>query len=534
MPEGRGKVMTDFRNLTTSAVVFALTLGLAWADFAASQPAENQAQNNQERQNKKGQGKNQDPNHKKGEGKQKKSGENQAKDAGKRGPTHVFAGDAPKHDYDIIMTRPTDRAVTFSLLGYKPGKAFIEYARDGQADFVKTPTFELKPETPVEIVVDSLEPDSKYNYRLSTRFSDNTEFKVAPEYSFHTQRKPGHAFSFAVQADSHLDQGTRPEIYELTLANMNAYHPDLMIDLGDTFMTDKYRDYKASQPQYMAQRYYFGLIGRATPVFLTLGNHDGERLDRYSPTGDSMAVWSNQLRTRLFPNPVPNGFYSGNEKEMPPLGKPQNYFEWKWGDAQFIVLDPFWPTRQRGRGDANGNWSRTLGDEQFHWLEKVLAESKSKYKFVFIHHLVGGLDESARGGSEAAAMYEWGGLGATNMEEFRAKRPGWSMPIQQLLVKHKVSVVFHGHDHFFARQDLDGLVYLLVPQPGHASSERMRPSDEYGYLKGDFLPPAGHVRVNVSAEFAAVEYVRTYLPQNETDQRKNAEVSYAFKITPSR
>jgi hypothetical protein len=306
-----------------------------------------------------------------------------------------------------------------------------------------------------------------------------------------------------------------------------------LIDLGDTFMTDKYRDYKASKPQYMAQRYYFGLIGRATPVFLTLGNHDGERLERYSPTGDSMAVWSNQLRTKLFPNPVPNGFYSGNETEIPPLGKLQNYFEWTWGDAQFIVLDPFWPTRQRGRGDTAGNWTRTLGDEQFHWLEKVLAGSKSKYKFVFIHHLVGGLDESARGGSEAAAMYEWGGLGATSMEEFREKRPGWSMPIHQLLVKQKVSVVFHGHDHFFAKQELDGVVYLLVPQPGHSSSERLRSSKEYGYKKGDFLPPAGHVRVNVAPDQAVVDYVRTYPPQNETAQQKNGKVSYTFKLAPT-
>ena len=533
--------MRRFRDISTSAAFFVLTMGLAWAGTAEDLSAETQQQKSQDQQNKKGQGKNQDPNRKKGEGKQKKGGENQkkgggnqAKDASKRGPAHVFAGDAPKHDYDLILTRPTDTAITFSLLGYQPGKAFLEYAEDGQSQMVRTPTVELKPDTPVEIVAGSLKPNTKYNYRVSTNFSNGVEFKAAPMYSFHTQRKPGSVFSFAVQADSHLDQGTRPEIYELTLANMNAYHPDLMIDLGDTFMTDKYRDYKASLPQYMAQRYYFGLIGRSTPVFLTLGNHDGERLDRYSPTGDSMAVWSNQLRTKLFPNPVPNSFYSGNEKEMPPLGKLQNYFEWTWGDAQFIVLDPFWPTRQRGRGDANGNWSRTLGDDQFHWLEKVLAGSKSKYKFVFIHHLVGGLDESARGGSEAAAMYEWGGLGATSMDEFRKNRPDWSMPIHQLLARHKVSVVFHGHDHFFAKQDLDGVVYLLVPQPGHSSSERMRSSEEYGYKKGDFLPPAGHVRVNITPEQAVVDYVRTYPPQNETAQRKNGEISYTFKVSPAR
>ena len=502
----------------TSLIFMGFCLPIAEIALANSQ---NQSQ---DPANKKGQRKNQ------GQNPNQKKGVNQAKDKSKRGPAHVFSGDAPKHDYDLIMTRPTDKSITFSILAYKPGQAYLEYSRNGRAEFVKTPTVELKPDMPVELVLGSIEPDMKYHYKLSTKFSESDGFKAAPQYSFHTQRKPGKAFSFAVQADSHMDQGTRPEIYQLTLENMNSYHPDLFIDLGDTFMTDKYRDYKAALPQYSAQRYYFGLVGRSTPIFLTLGNHDGERLDRYSPSGESMSVWSNQTRTKYFPNPVPNDFYTGNDKELQPLGKLQNYYEWKWGDAQFIVLDPFWPTKQRGRGDAEGNWTRTLGDDQFHWLEKVLSGSKTKYKFVFIHHLVGGLDESARGGSEAAAMYEWGGQGAMNMDEFRRNRPEWSMPIHQLLVKNQVSVVFHGHDHFFAKQDLDGIVYLLVPQPGHSSSERMRSAEAYGYKKGDFLPPAGHVRVSVSSDRAKFDYIRTYSPQYETNQHKNREIGYSFEI----
>jgi hypothetical protein len=39
------------------------------------------------------------------------------------------------------------------------------------------------------------------------------------------------------------------------------------------------------------------------------------------------------------------------------------------------------------------------------------------------------------------------------------------MPIHQLLVRNKVAAVFHGHDHLFAKQDLDGIVYQEVPQP---------------------------------------------------------------------
>ena len=44
-------------------------------------------------------------------------------------------------------------------------------------------------------------------------------------------------------------------------------------------------------------------------------------------------------------------------------------------------------------------------------------------------------------------------------------RPGWPAPIHQLLVQHRVSAVFHGHDHLYVNQQLDGIVYQEVPQP---------------------------------------------------------------------
>lgn len=83
----------------------------------------------------------------------------------------------------------------------------------------------------------------------------------------------------------------------------------------------------------------------------------------------------------------------------------------------------------------------------------------------FIHHLAGGFGKDARGGAEAAGLYEWGGHNPDGTDVFREKRPGWPLPIHDLLVRKGVSVVFHGHDHLYARQDLDGIVYQAVPQP---------------------------------------------------------------------
>ena len=106
------------------------------------------------------------------------------------------------------------------------------------------------------------------------------------------------------------------------------------------------------------------------------------------------------------------------------------------------------------------------------------------------------------------------------------------MPIHQLLVKHQVDAVFHGHDHFYARQELDGVAYIMVPQPGHQGGDRLRNVDEYGYIRGTFIPPSGHVRVRVDGAKATLEYVRAYLPQNQTGDRKNGDVADKLEMRP--
>ena len=70
---------------------------------------------------------------------------------------------------------------------------------------------------------------------------------------------------------------------------------DFLIDLGDTFMPDKYRDYHDSLKQYIAQRYYFDAA--KVPVRMITGNHDGE-LGRFRPmlAEESMATWARATR----------------------------------------------------------------------------------------------------------------------------------------------------------------------------------------------------------------------------------------------
>ncbi|MFO0877927.1 MAG: metallophosphoesterase [Gemmataceae bacterium] len=454
----------------------------------------------------------------------------QQKKKGGGGPKHVFSGPPPKHPFNVILARPTNHSMTVSVLAYQPTEAYLTYGAESGKFAEKSGVRSLKPGEPVEFVLKGLYPDTRYFYCLHTRTEDAKAFVLDHERSFHTQRKPGSPFVFTVQSDSHLDQGTRPAVYERALANALADRPDFHVDVGDTFMTDKYPMFKDAYPQYLAQRYYFGKIAHSAPLFLVLGNHDGERLDRYDGTASCMSVWSCLTRKKLFPNPYPDGFYTGNRTEVKHVGRVENYYAWEWGDALCVALDPFWTSGRVGKNRTDANWNRTLGKEQYDWLARTLANSKAKFKFVFIHHLVGGLDDSGRGGSEAAGLYEWGGKGKDNKDAFKERRPGWKLPIHQLLVQHKVSVVFHGHDHFYAHQELDDVKYVMVPQPGHQGSDRVRNVDDYGYIRGDFLPAPGHLRVTVTAEKATVEYVRAFLPQSETATRKNGQVGHKFTI----
>jgi hypothetical protein len=264
---------------------------------------------------------------------------------------------------------------------------------------------------------------------------------------------------------------------------------------------DKYPNFTGAAKQYDAQRYWFSRLGSQMSVFLCLGNHDGE-VGWPGRGGGDMATWSREHREANFPVIHPSDFYSGAPKKG-------LWYSYEWGDATFIILDPFVATSRKTRGDEDG-WNWTLGKDQFQWFAKTLKDSKSKFKFVFIHHLVGGFaGAEARGGVEAADRFEWG-----NKDEFPTQRPGWAEPIHAVMVKYGVTAMFHGHDHLYVRQEKDGVVYLEVPQPGNPRDNAKGTAERYGYKTGTILGGSGHIRVTVSPTSARISYVKS-LPDSD-------------------
>jgi len=442
----------------------------------------------------------------------------------------IFHTNVPDHPLDVILARPEKNSITVSLLAYEDADIQVAYGTRPDDCSLKSQVVRLTKGEPNHLLIPNLTEDTHYFYQvLYGRPGGQLEPRLPRE--FHTARPKGQSFRFTVQADSHLDGATVPEVYAQTLANIAADRPDFHIDLGDTFMNDKYMTYRDAQRQYIAQRYYFGLACQSVPLFLVLGNHDGEAGWRQGRDNEGMAAWSNATRKRYFANPFPDAFYTGNRSSVDPTGRLEDYYAWEWGDALFVVLDPFAYTTDKPRSDADG-WNWTLGREQYDWLRSTLEKSDARFKFVFLHHLVGGGGRDARGGVEAAPFFEWGGTSLDGKREFADKRPGWPAPIHQLLVKANVSAVFHGHDHLYARQALDGITYMEVPQPSHpAGHDVAKMASEYGYQAGKILGSPGHVRVTVGPGSGTIEFVHTGVASEDVSNR---QVQDTFAIVPQK
>lgn len=284
------------------------------------------------------------------------------------------------------------------------------------------------------------------------------------------------SFSFAVEADPHMDEQSDPNVYKQTLANIVKDKPTFLIDLGDTFMIDKLPNKSEDniRARYVLMKSYFDLLGNI-PLYLVVGNHDGE-------TGYDN-INSSKYRVQYFPT------------------NKYSYYSFEQNDSLFIVLDPYRFTTTKPNADG---WGWTLGKEQYDWLKNTLTTSKATHKFVFIHQLVGG-DNQGRGGTELARLYEWGGYNIDGSYGFDKNRHGWGKPIHELLVDNKVQIVFKGHDHFYAKQELDGLVYQTVPQPSHPG-DKINTATEYGYVNGKIIGGSGHLLVTVEGDNVKVEF----------------------------
>ncbi len=436
-----------------------------------------------------------------------------------------------------IVGSPTDMSISVSLLASANSEVYIEYGKATGNYLFHTNINNLLKDQPQSIELSNLEKDTLYHYRVCHKASGESVFSAGVEATFHTQRIPGSTFSFGIQGDSHperLGKMFDPSLYLVTMDNVKNSHPDFYLTMGDDFSIEGLIESNRLSQQavnqvYASQRDFLGLVGSSSSLFLINGNHEQSAKYLLDGTVNNAAVYAGNARTQYYPLPAPGTFYSGDTEQVPGIGLLKDYYAWGWGDALFVVIDPYWHSsvpvdNVAGGGAKRANmWDITLGDTQYKWFEKTLASSKARYKFVFAHHVLG----TGRGGIEEAGLYEWGGKNQKGTWEFDKTRPGWDLPIHQLMVKYGVTIFFQGHDHLFASQELDGVIYQSVPNPADPTYTAFN-SD--AYESGKVLPNSGFLNITVSADQVKVDYISSYLAKDENAGHKNGQVAYSYII----
>ncbi len=441
----------------------------------------------------------------------------------------------------VLLGCPTATSITANVMSEQSSDIYIEFGTKPGIYTEKTAIQNIAPTEPIEVLLDHLQPNSRWYYRLRYRNVGQTEFAAIAAQSFHTQRAPGSSFVFELQGDSHPERPQQfdASLYAQTLSLAAADSPDFYITMGDDFSVDTLPELtrKAVAQRYVLQRPYLALVGQRAPIFMVNGNHEQAAQFNLNGTAENVAVWAQTARNRLYPQPAPDSFYSGNGQLVEHIGFLRDYYAWTWGDALFVVIDPYWHSsvpvdnRLGERGKKRDMWGITLGDAQYQWLQQTLESSTAKYKFVLSHHVLG----TGRGGIEQADSFEWGGKNRRGDDEFANHRPSWALPIHALMVKNKVTAFFQGHDHVFAHQQLDGITYQTLPQPADPNYAL-----NYGdaYRSGDILPNSGRLRVTVSPVTVKVEYTVPHRQLGFRLQcariRRNMEISYWQRPCESR
>lgn len=446
----------------------------------------------------------------------------------------------------LVLGRVTDKSVTVSAVAKEAIEGYFEYGIATGNYSNNTELKKFNAGEPVETTFVNLQPNTQYFYRLQFRKTGQTDFTARPEARFHTQRAVGSTFTFAIQGDSHPErpQMSEPNLYARTLLNAAKDKPDFYICMGDDFSVAPIREvsFDAVAERYTLQRPFLGLIGQSAPVFLLNGNHEQASLFNFNQSDERhlLAVHVQNARNQFFPTPAPDNFYSGDTESLKGIGLRKDYCAWTWSDALFVILDNYWHSsaqvdsgfREQEAGGAKGGgrgqrdwWSLTLGDAQYQWFKRTLETSKAKYKFVFAHHVMG----SGRGGVDECHLYEWGGYGRNGVYEFKTRRPNWELPVHQLMAKHGVTIFFQGHDHLYCQQERDGIIYQEVPMP---ADHGYMTYNEERYQTGVKRPNSGHLRVTVSPENVKVEYVRSFLPKDETTLNKTGNIAHSYTVKP--
>jgi 3',5'-cyclic AMP phosphodiesterase CpdA len=336
---------------------------------------------------------------------------------------------------------------------------------------------------------EGLQPGTRYDYDVSIETDAQSE--VFYEGSTVTQREAGDDFAFAMLSDTHIgayltysNQGY-PETLTAISAEVAAASPDFVLNLGDMLDFHQF-GFNAPPPSgqitrlaYQNYRWLLGDVAGQMSHFPVIGNWDGEA----GSYPEETIAYSREQRQLYVPAPEPGTYPEGG-------GPGADYYAYTWGDALFIVLNVMSYTTAEHmltEEEVPDDW--TLGADQLAWFESTLEAASSKWRFVFIHHTVGGA-----AGDAANSNYGRGGGQAAYVGE--------QATVHALMQEHGVQVFFYGHDHVFYDMVVDGIHYST---PGSAGAPWKFTTEETGYET--YWDESGWALVDVSSEAVHVQFI---------------------------
>jgi predicted phosphodiesterase len=195
------------------------------------------------------------------------------------------------------------------------------------------------------------------------------------------------------------DNRSGDDVYRKIVSLAMERKPDLLVNTGDMIATPGDRQEWTK---------FWDLSRPVTvPYFLTVGNHD-------------------------IHSKVP--FSERTYKEQVDLPGNELYYSFKAGNALFVVLDTYLDDQEK-----------KVTGEQLKWLEGVLSSTSRKHTFVFVH----------------APLYpdkDRGKHHGNSLDRYPKERDA----LQALLVKHKVTAVFTGHEHLYLRKTVDTILHVIA------------------------------------------------------------------------
>ena len=249
------------------------------------------------------------------------------------------------------------------------------------------------------VTLEGLDPGTGYFYQVESEDSEG-RILVSPILTFQTAVEEGTPFAFAVISDTQSNPVVSGEIAEMAW----EMRPHFLVHPGDLVGT-------GSNKRHWLKEFFPSmnpLLARV-PMYPVLGNHEQDARFYY---------------------------------EYMALPQPEYFYDFRYGAAHFFMVD--------------SNRNVDPGSEQYRWLEKRLASSKAKWKFVSYHHPSYTSDENDYGDM-------WSGPSTHGDLRVRALMP--------LFDKYEVDIVWNGHIHSYERTwplkggkvvEAGGTIYMIT------------------------------------------------------------------------